>query len=327
MDQVKALHVPMCHASEDKARFAEPLATMLRERFVDIWLDKWEIRLGDSLVRRVFDDAVGKADAVIFLLSNASVIKPWVQAELDLSVIRRLEEGIRIIPVLVEPCEVPQCLRATKYIELAKAGSLQAVAEEIASTLHGTSVKPPLGQPPEFLTRKLVQLPGLDMNDSAVMQFLYEASVSGELGHIDVRSPMAKAAEQGIGETTFKESLEILIERGRLLLEIRSVGQVIVVSIPPWVFLEVAAANGIDVSAQQRRVAALILNEDVKDYREIQQRLDLPSGVVQGIVDNFRDQGFLQRTWPIYRGSSACVTTTTASFRRWLRDAGGIGVG
>jgi len=37
------------HASEDKVRFVLGFATKLREKGIDAWLDRWEIKPGDSL--------------------------------------------------------------------------------------------------------------------------------------------------------------------------------------------------------------------------------------------------------------------------------------
>ncbi len=67
----------LSHATEDKQRFAVPLATALRGKGVDVWLDQWEMKAGDSLVRKVF---TGIEDASVFIvvLSEISVTKPWV---------------------------------------------------------------------------------------------------------------------------------------------------------------------------------------------------------------------------------------------------------
>ena len=48
----------LSHASEDKASFAEPLGRELASLGIRPWLDKWEIRPGDSLVSKLFDEGV-----------------------------------------------------------------------------------------------------------------------------------------------------------------------------------------------------------------------------------------------------------------------------
>ena len=72
------------HASEDKERLLRAFATKLRqEAGVDAWVDEWEIYPGDSLVQKIFEEGVKDAEAVIIVLSEHSVDKPWVREELS----------------------------------------------------------------------------------------------------------------------------------------------------------------------------------------------------------------------------------------------------
>ncbi len=95
------------HASEDKARFVARFAARLRENGVDAWLDQWEMKPGDSLVDRIFEQGLKSAQAVIIVLSAVSVTKPWVREELNNSVVSRINRGLKIIPVVIDQCENP----------------------------------------------------------------------------------------------------------------------------------------------------------------------------------------------------------------------------
>jgi TIR domain len=70
------------HASEDKVAIGEPLAVALREYCLRVWLDRWELRLGDSL-RRKIDEGISGSRAGIVVLSHAFFSKRWPQDELD----------------------------------------------------------------------------------------------------------------------------------------------------------------------------------------------------------------------------------------------------
>lgn len=61
------------HASEDKSRFVVDFARSLRENGVDAWLDQWEMKPGDSLVDKIFEEGLKDARAVIVVLSKSSV--------------------------------------------------------------------------------------------------------------------------------------------------------------------------------------------------------------------------------------------------------------
>jgi hypothetical protein len=54
----------LSHASEDKGRFVLDFARQLRENGVDVWLDQWEMKPGDSLVDKIFDEGLKDASAV-----------------------------------------------------------------------------------------------------------------------------------------------------------------------------------------------------------------------------------------------------------------------
>lgn len=101
----------LSHASEDKDRFVVDFARKLRENGVDAWLDQWEMRPGDSLVDKIFEEGLKEARAVIIVLSKVSVQKPWVREELNTSVVNRISRGTRLIPVIIDDCEVPESLR------------------------------------------------------------------------------------------------------------------------------------------------------------------------------------------------------------------------
>lgn len=58
------------HASEDKNRFVLSFAKRLREKGIDAWLDRWEMAPGDSLVRKIFEEGLKEANAVIVVVSQ-----------------------------------------------------------------------------------------------------------------------------------------------------------------------------------------------------------------------------------------------------------------
>jgi hypothetical protein len=105
----------LSHASEDKERFVMDFARQLRENGVDVWLDQWEMKPGDSLVDKIFEEGLKEARAVIIVLSTTSVQKPWVREELNASVVNRISRGTKLIPVVIDECEVPESLRSTVW--------------------------------------------------------------------------------------------------------------------------------------------------------------------------------------------------------------------
>ena len=95
--------------------FVRRLAEDLRELGHDPWLDEWEIRVGDCIVRKV-EEAIAQADYVVLVLSPAAVESGWVEREWKTVFWEEMQTNrVVILPVLVQPCRVPQLLRTKKY--------------------------------------------------------------------------------------------------------------------------------------------------------------------------------------------------------------------
>lgn len=86
------------HASEDKVKVARPLADKLRELGLRVWLDEFELRLGDSL-RRSIDYGLAQSRFGVVILSPAFFRKEWPQRELDALVTRELRTGKVVLPI------------------------------------------------------------------------------------------------------------------------------------------------------------------------------------------------------------------------------------
>ena len=75
------------HASEDNETVAVPLAKMLGEKGLLVWIDKQQLRLGDSL-RRKIDEGLLQSRLGIVILSKSFFFKEWPKKELDALVSR-----------------------------------------------------------------------------------------------------------------------------------------------------------------------------------------------------------------------------------------------
>jgi hypothetical protein len=70
------------HASEDKDAVVRPLAQALRDEGLEVWYDEFELKIGDSL-RRKIDSGIARSRFGIVVLSPPFFAKGWPQYELD----------------------------------------------------------------------------------------------------------------------------------------------------------------------------------------------------------------------------------------------------
>jgi hypothetical protein len=88
----------ICHASEDKADVARPLAEMLQENGYSIWYDDITLKLGDNLSRSINHGLANSSYGVVIISKNF-FSKDWPQKELEGLVAREINGKKVILPV------------------------------------------------------------------------------------------------------------------------------------------------------------------------------------------------------------------------------------
>jgi len=106
------------HATSDKP-FVRKLVAELKQSHLDLFFDEEAIEVGDSIPDRVYE-AIDGADFVIVVLTPASVERMWVKMELEAAIMKRAQGKLKILPVLVEPCDIPVSLKAILYADFTK---------------------------------------------------------------------------------------------------------------------------------------------------------------------------------------------------------------
>ncbi|WP_293367485.1 toll/interleukin-1 receptor domain-containing protein [Nevskia sp.] len=115
----------LSHSSKDKA-FTRKLAERLTLAGVRVWLDEAEINIGDSLLTKI-STAIETTDFVAVIISHNSVQSSWVQSELQMAMSRELsEKQVRLLPIVIEPCELPMFLRDKLYADFSKGDDFDA---------------------------------------------------------------------------------------------------------------------------------------------------------------------------------------------------------
>jgi TIR domain-containing protein len=263
----------LCHATEDKERFVLAFARKLRERGIDAWLDKWEIQPGDSLVDKIFEEGLKFAEAIIIVVSANSVAKKWVREELDVSVVNRIKRGTRLIPVVLDDSEVPEALKATRWVRIRNLNNYESELGEIVAAVFGITDKPALGDPPSY-TRKNITIPGTSQQDAFVLSLFCEAALKrDDRFGIDTDEVALLATKAGLARQQFLESASVLAE-DRWLEEANVVAEE-----PPYFsvttfgfnkYIEEAVADYRDLYTA---VAAQIVNGGKRSNHEIMQAL------------------------------------------------------
>ena len=108
------IFISYSHADE---AFAHELATHLVKHNAHVWIDSWELNVGDSLIQRI-QQAIQESSALLIVLSKASVESEWCKKELNAGLMRELDEKrVLVLPVLLDNCDIPMFLREKMYAD------------------------------------------------------------------------------------------------------------------------------------------------------------------------------------------------------------------
>lgn len=104
----------LCHSDKDH-EFVRRLAADLLQNGVKVWFDEWEMKVGDSLAKRI-QTGIKNSAWLAVILSPDSVESPWVERELNAGMARELErQSIFVLPILCRPCAMPLFLEDKFY--------------------------------------------------------------------------------------------------------------------------------------------------------------------------------------------------------------------
>jgi tetratricopeptide (TPR) repeat protein len=176
----EALRVFCSYRSADAAA-VEPFARRLREEAgIDAWLDKWEIGPGDDIVARM-DAGLDGCEAALVFLSRSWPAGAWARDEDTTLWYRRIEERIRVVPVVVD--ELPDGVPA-RLLKLGRR-SIDQFAD-IRDALLGVDRRPGLRAAGEAVART-VSIAVAQQPDGAAR---VQVSVDGEVRAVEADVPV-----------------------------------------------------------------------------------------------------------------------------------------
>ncbi len=135
----KEYDVFISHASEDKNEVARPLAEALRKNGLTVWYDEFELRIGDSL-RRKIDKGIANSNFGIIVISRDFINKGWTNYELDGLITKAVNGEQTMLPIWhnvtkrevinYSPSLADKLARSTTDF------TVEEIADEIADLIH-----------------------------------------------------------------------------------------------------------------------------------------------------------------------------------------------
>lgn len=308
------------HASEDKGRFVVEFATKLRKSGIDVWLDHWEMLPGDSLVEKIFEEGLKNADAVIIILSANSVSKPWITEELNASIVSRISNGTKIIPVVIDSCNVPEALKTTLWIRVDNTSNYQNELQKIIAAVFDLREKPTLGKPPEFVRNKLLSNNELSVVDALVLERSATFDLENNSYVIEPEIVFNDLSNQDLTKEQITESLEVLDSTGYLKVSYYMGGgqesygcryQLTSFGFESYCQSRVKGYEELKIAC-----AGYIVNENVDNSDALVQKTGAKIRLVNHILGLFQGLGLINTH--VYIGGKVRIQHVSAKFKRML---------
>lgn len=308
------------HASEDKTRFVTSFATRLRENGVDAWLDRWEMLPGDSLVDKIFEEGLKEAHAVIIVLSKFSISKPWVTEELNASMVSRISKGTKIIPIVIDDCDVPEALKSTLWEHVKNTEDFEDSLKRILASIFDAREKPPVGTPPDFIQKATNSISGLSTIDTLVLKRAVAFDLENEAHIVEPENIFPDLDALGLTKDQVKESIEILGSDGYFKLSHYLGGGSdrygCHIQITNYGF-EQYCRSEIEIYDQlKEECAGLIINENITDSRILTERTGAKPRLIEHILDVFESNSLIDMTK--YISGIILIHHVHPKFRRML---------
>lgn len=124
------------HASEDKDEIVRPLAEALRSRGLRVWYDEFELKIGDSL-RRKIDLGLANSRVGLVVLSDPFFKKGWTNYELDGIVSRSVNGEQQLLPIWHKVSKAEVMRFSPSLVDKVARSTLESTPDEIATEVAG----------------------------------------------------------------------------------------------------------------------------------------------------------------------------------------------
>lgn len=276
------------HASEDKDRFVLEFAKKLFSVGIEAWVDKWEMIPGDSLVDKIFEEGIKNAQAFIIVISSHSISKPWVKEELNTAIIKRISSNTKIIPIVLDGVEVPECLKSTLYEPISNLDAYDKSFERIKNSIFDIYDKPTLGKTPRHVASIFNSYAGLNKLDSIILYAICELAVEEKSTfRLSSDKLFERISFWEINKSDFKISLDILDRKGYIKGTRVLSGDIPIFELS-FLGLEMyISENYPDFNLVEKRVCLGILNNEGNNI-EIADKINIPVVVVNYVFNNLK---------------------------------------
>ena len=115
MNPNKNMQIFISHSTNDKP-IARQIASSLKEKSINVWLDEAEIRVGESIPDKV-SEGILSSEVLCILISKNSANSSWVKRELNAFMPRFIAGDSTLLPCKLDDTDPPALISDIKYAD------------------------------------------------------------------------------------------------------------------------------------------------------------------------------------------------------------------
>lgn len=106
LEKLRYKKIFISYSSKDR-KFVQRFVKDLRSIGFGVWVDYWELKIGDSLIEKI-PTGIKESGWVVVILSKNSIKSNWVRKELSISLTKEINLGkVFVLPIVIEDCNIP----------------------------------------------------------------------------------------------------------------------------------------------------------------------------------------------------------------------------
>lgn len=159
----------ICHSSEDKEAFVENFANNLFKKGIYAWVDKYEIKLGESIIEKV-NEGLKNSDKGVIIFSKNLNNSLFTMAEVDSLIYKGIyEKSYFIIPIIIDDdVEIPELINHISGVKINNLKDYDNELNRICDIIFGRYEFSVLGELPSYY--KLNQIPNCTKQDTEIFR-------------------------------------------------------------------------------------------------------------------------------------------------------------
>lgn len=307
------------HATKDQERFVEDFAQKLLNKGIEVWYSNWSLLPGDSLVKKISNEGISESDCVIIVISKNSDESNWVKKELDWSVNDSINSMCKIIPIVIDSnANIPKTLRGIYYKTIENLDDYEEEFNDILHAIYNVPKEQKLGKQPDFVST--ISFQGLDKDETIILKTLGDYYINQEfcrpMSYDDLKNLLQSS---DLSNEAIIDSLDVLKSKYYVKVEKYHDGT----SNPSFVNLTYFGfinylKNINQFEETEKLVLDLIFNENLIDNKEISERLNIKTSIVNAFFEYYKSRGFfdIQK----YLGGSIHVTKVNGKGRKYFKN-------